>query len=154
MASSWFETVAVAEARAKRRLRKSVYAALIAGSEKGTTLRDNLAAFDELGLGPQTAGQAPVRAIATTVVGQKLSLPVIISPTGVQGVRPDREVQVARAAAARGTAIGAPDGAHCGGQSRRASVPGRGVSSHSPGQRCVLSWTVRTKQSNKRQRNS
>jgi L-lactate dehydrogenase (cytochrome)/glycolate oxidase len=35
-----------------------------------------------------------------------VSLPVIISPTGVQAVHPDGEVAVARAAAARGTAIG------------------------------------------------
>ena len=46
MSTGWFETVAVAEARAKRRLPASVYGALIAGSEKGTTLRDNLLAFE------------------------------------------------------------------------------------------------------------
>ncbi len=33
-------------------------------------------------------------------------MPVVISPTGVQAVHPDGEVAVARAAAARGTAIG------------------------------------------------
>ena len=33
-------------------------------------------------------------------------MPVIISPTGVQAVHPDGEVAVARAAAARGTAVG------------------------------------------------
>ena len=33
-------------------------------------------------------------------------MPVIISPTGVQAVHPDGEVAVARAAAARGTAMG------------------------------------------------
>jgi heme/flavin dehydrogenase (mycofactocin system) len=40
------------------------------------------------------------------VLGQAISLPVIISPTGVQAVHPDGEVAVARAAAARGTAVG------------------------------------------------
>ena len=39
-------------------------------------------------------------------MGQTISLPVIISPTGVQAVHPDGEVAVARAAAARGTAMG------------------------------------------------
>jgi pre-mycofactocin synthase len=39
-------------------------------------------------------------------MGQELSLPVIISPAGVQSVHPDGEVAVARAAAARGTATG------------------------------------------------
>ena len=33
-------------------------------------------------------------------------MPVLISPTGVQAVHPDGEVAVARAAAARGTAMG------------------------------------------------
>jgi hypothetical protein len=46
MASSWFESVAEAQRRAKKRLPPSVYGALIAGSEKGLTLNDNLAAFD------------------------------------------------------------------------------------------------------------
>jgi L-lactate dehydrogenase (cytochrome)/glycolate oxidase len=39
-------------------------------------------------------------------MGQSLSIPVIISPTGVQAVHPDGEVAVARAAAARGVAMG------------------------------------------------
>ena len=39
-------------------------------------------------------------------MGQDISLPVLISPTGVQAVHPDGEVAVARAAAARGTAMG------------------------------------------------
>jgi L-lactate dehydrogenase (cytochrome)/glycolate oxidase len=39
-------------------------------------------------------------------MGQSISLPVVISPTGVQAVHPDGEVAVARAAAARGTAMG------------------------------------------------
>jgi L-lactate dehydrogenase (cytochrome) len=39
-------------------------------------------------------------------MGQEISMPVMISPTGVQAVHPDGEVAVARAAAARGTAMG------------------------------------------------
>jgi L-lactate dehydrogenase (cytochrome)/glycolate oxidase len=39
-------------------------------------------------------------------MGQDISLPVIISPTGVQAIHPNGEVAVARAAAARGTAMG------------------------------------------------
>jgi heme/flavin dehydrogenase (mycofactocin system) len=106
MASEWFESVAEAQRRAKRRLPRSVYGALIAGSEKGLTLRDNLAAFDELGFAPRTAQLPGQREMATTVMGQPISLPVIISPTGVQAVHPEGEVAVARAAAARGTVMG------------------------------------------------
>jgi L-lactate dehydrogenase (cytochrome)/glycolate oxidase len=106
MANKWFETVAVAQRRAKRRLPKSVYGALVAGAEEGLTMRDNVAAFSELGFAPHVAGLSPAREMATTVMGQEISLPVIISPTGVQAVHPEGEVAVARAAAARGTVMG------------------------------------------------
>jgi heme/flavin dehydrogenase (mycofactocin system) len=106
MSNAWFESVAEAQRRAKKRLPKSVYDALIAGSEKGLTLHDNLSAFDELGFAPHVAGLSAKRELATTVMGQSISFPVIISPTGVQAVHPDGEVAVARAAAARGTAMG------------------------------------------------
>lgn len=104
--NAWFETVAEAQRRAKKRLPKSVYAALVAGSEKGLTVDDNIAAFSELGFAPHVAGLAGERDLSTTVMGQPISMPVMISPTGVQAVHPDGEVAVARAAAARGTAIG------------------------------------------------
>ena len=102
----WFESVAVAQERARRRLPAPVYAALIAGSERGLTMSDNQAAFAEIGMAPHVAGHSAERAMATTVMGQEISLPVLMSPTGVQAVHPDGEVAVARAAAARGTAIG------------------------------------------------
>jgi heme/flavin dehydrogenase (mycofactocin system) len=106
MSNAWFETVAEAQRRAKKRLPKSVYGALVAGSEKGITVEDNIAAYGELGFAPHVAGAPADRNLATTVMGQSISFPVLISPTGVQAVHPDGEVAVARAAAARGTAMG------------------------------------------------
>ncbi|HEX6449408.1 MAG TPA: pre-mycofactocin synthase MftD [Trebonia sp.] len=106
MANKWFETVAVAQRRAKKRLPKSVYGALVAGAEAGVTASDNVRAFSELGFAPHVAGLSASRSMSTTVMGQEISLPVVISPTGVQAVHPDGEVAVARAAAARGTAMG------------------------------------------------
>ena len=106
MATKWFETVAVAQRRAKRRLPSSVYGALIAGSEKGLTSHDNTAAFDELGFAPHVAGAHATRELATSVMGTALSMPVLLSPTGVQAVHPAGEVAVARAAASRGVAMG------------------------------------------------
>jgi L-lactate dehydrogenase (cytochrome)/glycolate oxidase len=106
MARTWFETVAEAQRRAKRRLPKPVYGALIAGSERGVTVEDNIAAFAELGFAPHVAGLADSRDLTTKVMGQEISFPVVISPTGVQAVHPEGEVAVARAAAARGTAMG------------------------------------------------
>jgi heme/flavin dehydrogenase (mycofactocin system) len=104
--SRWFETVAEAQRRAKRQLPKPVYSALLAGSEAGITYRDNIEAFRELGFAPHVGGLFASRELATTVMGESMSMPVLISPTGVQAVHPDGEVAVARAAAARGIAVG------------------------------------------------
>ena len=107
MANSWFETVASPSAGRKappaiglrsaaRRLRKGplVY-------------QDNLASFDQLGFAPHVAGLANERSMATTIMGQSVSMPVLISPTGVQAVHPEGELAVARAAASnRGVAMG------------------------------------------------
>jgi heme/flavin dehydrogenase (mycofactocin system) len=106
VANPWFESVAEAQRRAKKRLPKGVYGALVAGSERGLTTEDNLAAFAEIGFAPHTAGLANERNMGVTVMGQSMSMPVLISPTGVQAVHPDGEVAVARAAAARGIAMG------------------------------------------------
>lgn len=102
----WFETVLEAQRRARRRLPPSVYAALVAGSERGSTPHDNTAAFAELEFAPHVAGHQSDRDLSTTVLGIPISLPVLISPTGVQAVDPEGEVAVARAAAARGTIMG------------------------------------------------
>lgn len=105
MAEKWFETVAIAQQRAKRRLPKSAYSSLISASEKGITVSDNVEAFGELGFAPHVVGAPAKRDMSTSVMGQDISMPVLISPTGVQAVHPDGEVAVARAAA-RGTAMG------------------------------------------------
>jgi pre-mycofactocin synthase len=108
----WFESLAEAQRRAKKRVPRSVYKALLAGAERGSTLLDNVSAFGELGFIPRIAAGLPGTGVpgsreqATTVLGQEISLPVILSPTGVQAVRPDGEIAVARAAAAAGTAMG------------------------------------------------
>ncbi|EKF24888.1 FMN-dependent dehydrogenase [Mycolicibacterium hassiacum DSM 44199] len=104
--NKWFETVAIAQQRARKRLPKPVYSALLAASEKGVTVNDNVEAFSELGFAPHVIGATEKRELSTTVMGQEISMPVLISPTGVQAVHPDGEVAVARAAAARGIAMG------------------------------------------------
>ena len=102
----WFETVAIAKERARKRLPSAVYGALIAGAEAGVSRDDNTAAFNELGFRTVTAGQSAERDMSVTVMGQPSSMPVLISPTGVQAVHPDGEVAVARATAARGVPMG------------------------------------------------
>ncbi|WP_405975863.1 mycofactocin biosynthesis FMN-dependent deaminase MftD [Streptomyces sp. NBC_00988] len=102
----WFETVAEAQRRARKRLPSTVYGALVAGSERGRTIDANTAAFAELGFAPRVVGHHAERDLSTTVLGVPTSLPVLISPTGVQAVDPEGEVAVARAAASRGVVMG------------------------------------------------
>jgi heme/flavin dehydrogenase (mycofactocin system) len=106
MSGGWFETVAEAQRRARRRLPRSVYKAILAGAERGQSYADNLQAFTELEFAPHVAGLPAERSMAVTVLGQDVALPVLISPTGVQAVHPEGEVAVARAAAERGVAVG------------------------------------------------
>ena len=103
----WFETVEEARRRARRRLPRPVYMALVAGAEKGVTLQDNVAAFSELQFTPPHVANLPAaRDLATSVLGQDIALPVIASPTGVQAVHPDGEAGVARGTVEAGTAMG------------------------------------------------
>lgn len=102
----WFETVAEAQRRAKKHLPSTVYGSLVAGSERGRTVDDNIGAFAELGFAPRVVGHHARRDLSTTILGVESSMPVVISPTGVQAVHPDGEVAVARAAAARGVVMG------------------------------------------------
>src|SRR3954470_13990961 len=104
--NAWFETVAEAQRRAKKRLPKPVYSALLAGSEAGVTYRDNTEAFNELGFAPHVAGLFAQRDLATTVMGQPVSIPAMIAPTGVRGVHRGGGEAVAGAAAAGDVANG------------------------------------------------
>jgi L-lactate dehydrogenase (cytochrome) len=106
MAHKWFESVEIARRRAEKTLPASVFGALKAGSEAGRTLADNELAFGELGFVPTVADKPPQRDQSTTVMGQPISMPVLISPTGVQMVHPEAEMGIARASANRGTALG------------------------------------------------
>ena len=97
MAHKWFESVEVARLRAEKILPRSVFGALKAGSEAGLTLVDNEQAFRDLGFVPTVADKPAERDQSTSVMGQPLSMPVLISPTGVQMVHPEAEIGIARA---------------------------------------------------------
>ena len=106
MAHTWFESVEIARQRAAKTLPPSVASALRAGSEAGVTLADNVAAFRELRWSPSVADKPAERDLSVEVLGQHLSMPVLIAPTGVQMVHPEAEIGLARATAARGTGLG------------------------------------------------
>jgi pre-mycofactocin synthase len=103
----WFESVAEARRRARRRLPRPVFMALEAGAEAGVTLADNVAAFREIRFAPpRLADLPPVRDLRTSVLGTDIALPVIASPVGAQAVHPLGEVAVAMGTHAAGTAMG------------------------------------------------
>lgn len=132
MAGGWFETVAEAQRRAKKRLPGSVYGALVAGSEKGVTIDNNIDAFSQLGFAPHIAGHKSDRDLSTEVMGIPISMPVMISPTGVQAVHPDGEVAVSGAANNRGTIMGL---------SSFASKPVEEVTAANPNTLFQMYWT-------------
>src|SRR5581483_9391746 len=84
------------------------------GAEDETTLRRNKSAFDDLALLPRPLDGAATRDLSVTLFGNKLSLPVIIGPTGLGGLFwPDGERCAARAAAAAGSAYCLSHGSVC-----------------------------------------
>jgi heme/flavin dehydrogenase (mycofactocin system) len=106
-ASEWFESVAEARRRARRRLPRPVFMALEAGAEAGVTRADNVAAFGEITFAPpRLADLPPVRDLRTSVLGTDIALPVIASPVGAQAVHPLGEVAVAMGTRDAGTAMG------------------------------------------------
>jgi L-lactate dehydrogenase (cytochrome) len=103
----WFETVAEARRRARRRLPGPVFMALEAGAEAGVTRADNEAAFREIRFAPpRLADLPPHRDLRTSVLGTSIDLPVIAAPVGVQAVHPLGEVAVAAGTRDAGTAMG------------------------------------------------
>jgi pre-mycofactocin synthase len=108
----WFESVAEARQRARRRLPRPVFSAIEAGAEAGVTRADNVAAFSEIRFAPpllappRRADLPGGRDLRTSVLGVDIDLPVIASPVGAQAVHPLGEVAVAMGTRAAGTAMG------------------------------------------------
>jgi isopentenyl diphosphate isomerase/L-lactate dehydrogenase-like FMN-dependent dehydrogenase len=89
---------------ARRRLPRVVFDFVDGGAEEETTLKDNEAAFKELSFWPKPLSGTGARDQSILLFGNKLSLPVIIGPTGLSGMLwPRGEAEAARAAAAAGT---------------------------------------------------
>lgn len=89
---------------AKRRLPRIVYDFIEGGAEDETTVRRNREAFSEIGLEPEYLRDVARREISTTVLGTRVSSPVILGPTGLQRLaHRDGELAVARAAGELGS---------------------------------------------------
>lgn len=90
---------------AKRRLPSPLFHYIDGGADDEWTLRENTAAFDRYRLLPRQMVDNSSIDLSTRLLGIDLALPLILSPTGVTRLfHHDRELAVARAAAAAGVA--------------------------------------------------
>ncbi len=101
-------------AEARRVLPRAVFDFVDGGAGDETTLRRNVSAFDSVQILPRPLTGTPVRDLSISLFGQRLSLPVMVAPTGLAGLLwPDGEFATARAAAAAGTAYCLSHGSVC-----------------------------------------
>lgn len=95
------------QAAARRRLPKSVFDIIDGGAADERTLHRNRNAFDQIALRPRSLGNASERDLSTTVLGEHVSMPVLLDPAGfARMAHRSAELAVARAAAAAGTIYG------------------------------------------------
>ncbi len=98
--------VAAVRELARRALPRAVFDFADGGAEDEITLRRNERAFADWTLLPRPLNGAAERDLSVELFGRRLSMPVLIAPTGLSGLFwPGGEVAAARAAAAAGTAF-------------------------------------------------
>jgi len=92
------------EAAAKRRLDPAVYDYFAGGADDEITLGANEAAFSRISLVPRVLRGAGERDLKVTLLGQRISMPVVIAPTAFHRLAdPEGECATARAAHVAGT---------------------------------------------------
>ena len=99
-------TVNIADLRiaAKRRLPRVVFDYIDGGADAEVTLRENCRAFEDVVLRPRSAVATKSCDLSTTVLGHKLSLPVLLAPVGSSRMFwPRGEEVAARSAGQAGT---------------------------------------------------
>jgi pre-mycofactocin synthase len=101
---SRIQSVEDARLLARHRLPKGIFQMFEAGSGSNVTMDRNEEVFRELQFRPRGAVFRPERELSTTVLGHRISMPVIVSSVGFLKVgHRDGEVGVARAAGDAGT---------------------------------------------------
>ncbi|XP_038970471.1 peroxisomal (S)-2-hydroxy-acid oxidase GLO5 isoform X1 [Phoenix dactylifera] len=92
------------KAIAKQKLPKMVYDYYASGAEDQWTLKENREAFSRILFRPRILIDVSRIDMATTVLGFKISMPIMIAPTAMQKMaHPEGEYATARAASAAGT---------------------------------------------------
>ncbi|KAF7851164.1 hypothetical protein BT93_L4391 [Corymbia citriodora subsp. variegata] len=89
---------------AKNKLPKMVYDYYVSGAEDQWTLQENRNAFSRILFRPRILVDVSHIDMTTTVLGFKISMPIMVAPTAMQKMaHPDGEYATARAASAAGT---------------------------------------------------
>jgi 4-hydroxymandelate oxidase len=92
------------EARAREILPQMGYDYYASGANDEITLRENRAAYERIALLPRMLVDVSVRDMGTTVLGEPVSMPILIAPMALQGLaHPDKEVATIKAAGAAKT---------------------------------------------------
>lgn len=92
------------EAVAKQKLPKMVFDYYASGAEDQWTLQENRNAFERIKFRPRILIDVTRVDLTTTVLGFKISMPIMIAPTAMQRMaHPEGELATARAASAAGT---------------------------------------------------
>uniref|UniRef100_A0A8D0KP83 (S)-2-hydroxy-acid oxidase n=1 Tax=Salvator merianae TaxID=96440 RepID=A0A8D0KP83_SALMN len=94
------------EQHAKKCLRKSVYDYYKSGADDQQTLAENVAAFSRIRLYPRMLRNVSALDLSTTVLGQKVSMPICVAATAMQCMaHADGEIATARACRSMGTGM-------------------------------------------------
>ncbi len=94
------------ETAAKENLSQMAFDYYVGGSDDEVTLRDNVRAFERYRLKNRVLRDISGRDLSTTVLGQEISMPVMVAPTAFHRMaHPEGEVAVARAAGTADTAM-------------------------------------------------
>ena len=101
-------------AEARRVLPRAVFDFVDGGAGDEHTLRRNMSAFDDVALYPRPIGGTASRDLSTTLFGRRISMPLIVPPTGLAGLLwPDGEAASARAATKAGSIYCLSHGSVC-----------------------------------------
>jgi (S)-mandelate dehydrogenase len=96
-------TIADLREVARRRVPGFAFEYVEGGAEEEATLRHNRDAFAALRFVPQTLVDTAGRSLETSVFGRRVSAPLVIAPTGLNGMlHPEGDIALARAAAGFG----------------------------------------------------
>jgi 4-hydroxymandelate oxidase len=92
------------EVAAQQKLPAMVYDYFSSGAQDELTLKENCRAYERIKLHYRVLVDVSKRDLQTTVLGQNISMPLLIAPTAFQRLsHPDGEIATARAAGAAGT---------------------------------------------------